>query len=123
MHVHSDGVTSNFGSAESTTNNIMEMTAIIEALEYVNGFEDKCASIYTDSAYCINGICTWMAKWKANGWKTSSNKPVKNEHLWRDIDVLLQSVNVQFHHVKGHSNDRFNDMADQLAREAATQRA
>lgn len=119
VHVHDDGVTGNFGSSDSTTNNIMEMTAIIEALEYASGFEDRGVTIFTDSTYCINGICTWMQQWKANGWKTSANKPVKNAQLWQDIDALLQGVSAQFSHVKGHSGDTYNGMADHLAREAA----
>lgn len=105
------------GGAPDTTNNRMEMTAVIEALRLL---KKKCSvTVYTDSKYVMNGATTWMANWKKNGWKTATkNKPVENEDLWRELDIQLNRHHVKFEWVKGHAGDPLNERVDKLAREA-----
>ncbi len=102
-----------FGGAANSTNNRMEMTAVIEALA---SLERRCSvALYTDSAYVRNGITNWVHGWKARGWTTADRKPVKNVDLWQRLDALRQQHDVQWHWVKGHSGDPGNERADQLA--------
>ena len=101
------------GGDEETTNNRMEMMAVIKALEALNRTSD--VHIYTDSKYVMQGITEWLEGWKAKGWKTASKKPVKNQDLWQEIDSLIQAHNVQFTWVKGHAGHPENERADQLA--------
>ena len=102
-----------FGGELHTTNNRMELTAVIEALA---SLKRRCAVIvYTDSAYVKNGITTWIHGWKARGWQTADKKPVKNIELWQRLDVLNAGHAVQWRWVKGHSGDPGNERADQLA--------
>jgi ribonuclease HI len=102
-----------FGGEAHTTNNRMELTAVIRALESLKrGCE---VVLYTDSQYVKNGIETWIHGWKRNGWKTSDKKPVKNADLWRALDALVAQHTVRWHWVKGHSNHRGNERADALA--------
>ncbi len=105
------------GAKALTTNNQMELTAAIKALEALN---DKTIGVdlYTDSKYVLNGINEWIISWRANNWRTSSKKPVKNKALWQSLDALNQYYDVNWHWVKGHSDDPGNDMADALANEA-----
>ena len=104
------------GGHPETTNNRMELTAAIQAL---NALKKPCrVDLYTDSEYLRKGIYEWMPKWKANGWRTSNKKDVKNKDLWERIDSLLEDHDVTFHWVKGHSGDKNNDRVDRLAVEA-----
>lgn len=101
------------GGEADTTNNRMEMMAVIKALE---SLKRPCKlTITTDSQYVKNGITQWMKGWKANGWKTSNRKPVKNQDLWQRMDALLQQHQVEWHWVKGHSGHDENERVDQLA--------
>jgi ribonuclease HI len=102
-----------FGGEPATTNNRMEMTAVIRALgSLTRGCE---VDLYTDSQYVKNGIQSWIHGWKKNGWKTSDRKPVKNADLWRELDVLVAQHKIRWHWVKGHADDPGNERADALA--------
>jgi ribonuclease HI len=107
------------GHEKLTTNNRMEMTAVIKALEYAVG---RDIYIYTDSKYVYDGINSWIKKWKKNNWKTSLGKDVLNEDLWKQMDALNDS-SVTWHWVKGHSGDKWNDVVDGLASKAASSSA
>lgn len=102
-----------FGGAASTTNNRMELTAVIEALASLK--RPVPVAIYTDSAYVRNGITDWIANWKRRGWRTADHKPVKNVDLWQRLDELASRHDVQWHWVRGHSGDPGNERADALA--------
>jgi len=105
------------GAEQNTTNNKMELTAAIRALESLKS-KDIAVDLYTDSTYVIQGINEWIEDWKLKGWKTANKKPVKNVELWRQLDELNQVFKVTWHWVKGHSDDPGNDLADLLANEA-----
>ncbi|MBA5248269.1 Ribonuclease HI [hydrothermal vent metagenome] len=105
------------GAEQDTTNNRMELTAAIKALEALKSDKIK-VDLYTDSKYVMNGINQWIVNWKKKNWKTSTKKPVKNVDLWQQLDKLNQKYPVCWHWVKGHSNDEGNDMADLLANQA-----
>jgi len=111
-----------FGGEKLTTNNRMELTAAIKALEYYNKEEKKISSmpikIYTDSVYLKEGITNWISNWEKNNWKTSDKKSVKNVDLWKKLKSLVNSKQIIWHWIKGHSNDPMNDLADKLAKEA-----
>jgi ribonuclease HI len=98
-----------------TTNNRMELTAAIEALQSLNRACE--VSLHTDSQYLRRGVTSWIDSWKANGWRTASRKPVKNEDLWRRLDALAQRHQVEWFWVKGHADDELNVRADNLARQ------
>ncbi|BBB23954.1 ribonuclease HI [Isorropodon fossajaponicum endosymbiont JTNG4] len=102
------------GAQQDTTNNRMELTAAIKALEAIKS-SDIAIDLFTDSKYVMTGISEWIKNWKAKGWKTANRKPVKNIDLWQRLDVLNNQHNVVWHWVKGHSGDKGNDMADALA--------
>ena len=102
------------GGDQLTTNNKMELTAAIKALEYFKIKKDLI--IYTDSKYVKDGIESWIINWKKNGWKTSTKKIVKNKELWMQLDNLLNKHNVTWKWVKGHAGLEFNEKADELAR-------
>lgn len=102
-----------WGGEAHTTNNRMELTAVIRALEALRRASD--VDLYTDSRYVKNGIETWIHDWKRRGWKTADRKPVKNEGLWRELDLLAARHAIRWHWVKGHSNHTGNDRADLLA--------
>ena len=103
------------GGAAETTNNRMELTAAIEALE---ALKRPCTvRIYTDSVYVKDGITKWIAGWKRNGWKTAAKKPVKNVDLWQRLDVALGAHDIAWNWVKGHAGHPENERADELARE------
>lgn len=105
------------GSNPSTTNNRMELTAVIEALKKTP--RDSKVDIYSDSAYIINAFQqNWIENWIKRGWKTSQGKSVENQDLWKKLIPLAQERNVQWIKVKGHSGNKWNDMADRLAVEA-----
>ncbi len=101
------------GGEAQTTNNRMEITAAIQALQ---ALKRPCrVELYTDSTYLRKGILEWMHNWKKNGWKTAAKKPVKNVDLWQSLDAAVQQHEVHWHWVKGHSGDPGNDKADALA--------
>lgn len=101
------------GAEKHTTNNRMELMAVIKALESVKN-SSKIA-ITTDSQYVKNGISLWIHGWKKNGWKTSDKKPVKNIDLWQELDTLVQSHDISWHWVRGHTGHPENELADELA--------
>ena len=104
------------GFNKNTTNNIMELTAVIKALECLNR---KCKiTITTDSNYVKNGITEWIKSWKINGWKTSKKSTVKNKELWVKLDNLVAKHEINWKWIKGHSGHPQNERADQLANEA-----
>jgi len=102
-----------YGGERQTTNNRMELMAAIEGLR---ALREPCAvTVTTDSVYVRNGITSWLASWKKNGWKTAGRKPVKNVDLWQALDEQNGRHRVRWHWVKGHSGHRENEIADQLA--------
>ena len=101
------------GYEEMSTNNRMELVAIIQALRYFTS-ESKI-SVYTDSVYVKNGITVWIKIWLKNGWLTASKKPVKNEDLWRELLCLSKQHHVQWYWVKGHADSQYNIRADNAA--------
>ena len=101
------------GGEIETTNNRMEMMAVIKALETLK--KTSCVKIYTDSKYVLQGATEWLEGWKARGWKTAGKKPVKNQDLWQRIDSLVQIHDVKFYWVKGHNGHPENERADALA--------
>jgi ribonuclease HI len=102
-----------FGGEALTTNNRMELTAVIEAL---GTLKRPCeVTIHTDSEYVRKGITEWIHGWKQRGWMTADRKPVKNAELWKRLDALAQAHRVQWRWVKGHSGDPGNERADALA--------
>jgi len=102
------------GGEAATTNNRMELMAVIRALEALK--KPSPVTIHTDSRYVMDGATKWLARWKANGWKTADKKPVKNEDLWRELEAAAQRHDVQWRWVKGHSDHVENARADALAR-------
>jgi ribonuclease HI len=103
------------GGEPHTTNNRMELTAAISALE---ALKLSCAvDLYTDSEYLRNGITKWINGWKRNGWRTADRKPVKNVDLWKRLDEVLKTHQVRWHWVRGHAGHAMNERADELARE------
>lgn len=105
-----------FGSDKNTTNNKMELKAVIEGLK---SLKKKCrVEIYSDSKYVLQGLESWMAGWKRNGWKKKSrsgSSEIKNLELWKELDRLVSQHTVSFHHVRGHSGHPENERCDQLA--------
>ena len=102
-----------FGGEADTTNNRMELTAVIEGL---NSLTRHCqVKITTDSTYVKDGITSWIVNWKKRNWKTAAKKPVKNQDLWQALDLAVQQHDVEWAWVKGHSGHRENELADQLA--------
>jgi ribonuclease HI len=102
-----------FGGEPLTTNNRMELTAVIEALSALK--RSTAVAVYTDSEYVKNGITTWIKGWKNRGWRTADNKPVKNMELWQRLDALVAQHQVSWHWVRGHTGDPGNERADELA--------
>ncbi len=111
-----------FGGEKLTTNNRMELTAAIKALEYCliskKYSSIKVLKIYTDSTYLKEGITIWINNWEKNNWKTSGKKNVKNIDLWKKLKMLTKLKQINWCWVKGHSNDPMNDLADELAKKA-----
>jgi len=102
------------GGEPDTTNNRMELTAALRALE---ALKRPCTvHLHTDSQYLRGGVTGWIENWKKNGWKTADRKPVKNEDLWRELDTARQRHTVRWHWVKGHAGHAENEKADELAR-------
>ena len=111
-----------FGGEKLTTNNRMELTAAIKALEYCNKQQKKSSSIsikiYTDSIYLKEGITSWISNWEKNNWKTSDKKNVKNIDLWKKLKELVKLNQIDWHWVKSHSENPMNELADNLAKKA-----
>lgn len=102
-----------FGGEAHTTNNRMELTAVIRALE---ALKRRCrVRLHTDSKYVQQGISEWIHAWKKRGWKTADKKPVKNEDLWRELDALAVQHDIEWLWVKGHAGHEGNERADELA--------
>jgi ribonuclease HI len=115
------GVLLRYGSVEKqlhggdpqTTNNRMELTAVIRGLEALK--KSSRVVVTTDSKYVLDGITEWLPNWKKRNWKTAGRKPVKNLELWQQLDALVTRHQVEWHWVKGHSGHPENELADQLA--------
>ena len=112
-----------FGGEKLTTNNRMELTAAIKALEYCAREEKKQLSlkdvkIFTDSVYVKEGITVWVNNWEKNNWKTADKKNVKNVDLWKKLKSLTKSNQVEWYWIKSHSENPMNDLADELAKKA-----
>ena len=107
------------GGAAETTNNRMELTAVIEALRALK--RSSRVQICTDSQYVKNGMESWIEGWKKNGWQTASKQPVKNADLWRELDALVQQHQVTWTWVKGHAGHPENERADALANQGVAQ--
>jgi ribonuclease HI len=102
-----------YGGERETTNNRMELTAVIEGL---TALKRPCeVKLTSDSTYVLKGIQEWLPNWKKRGWKTASKKPVKNADLWQKLDQLIQLHSIDWFWVKGHSGHRENEIADELA--------
>ncbi len=102
-----------FGGERLTTNNRMELLAVIRALEALTR---RCnVQLHTDSKYVQQGITEWIHGWKKNGWRTSARKPVKNDDLWKELDAVSQNHDIEWLWVKGHAGHNGNEKADQLA--------
>ena len=104
------------GYQADTTNNQMELKAVIEALKAVK--QKKPIKLYTDSKYVMQGITQWIHGWKKNGWRNAAKKPVKNVALWQELDALNAEHDVEYHWVKGHAGHPENERADALATQA-----
>ncbi|MCF8587343.1 ribonuclease HI [Gordonia sp. HY285] len=105
------------GAEPDTTNNRMELTAAIKALNALT--RPSTVILYTDSSYVRNGITKWVAGWVRNGWKSSSKQPVKNTDLWQELIEAEKGHTVEWRWVKGHAGDKYNEIADSLATSAA----
>ena len=109
------------GGERLTTNNRMELMAVIRALQTLKG--PSVAIVHTDSRYVMDGLTKWLPRWKANGWKTADKKPVKNEDLWRSLETEAERHDLVWKWVAGHSGHPENERADALARGAIPSRA
>lgn len=103
------------GGEANTTNNRMELTAAIKALEYVANNAKENVILYTDSQYVKNGISSWIQTWKKNGWKTTAKQPVKNQDLWQKLDTFNQILSINWQWVRGHDGNHYNEECDRLA--------
>lgn len=101
------------GAERDTTNNRMELTAVIEGLAALTS--PSRVELYSDSQYVLKGLKEWLASWKRRGWRTSAKKPVKNEDLWRRLDELSSTHDIQFHWIRGHQGHPENERCDELA--------
>jgi ribonuclease HI len=108
-----------WGGEPLTTNNRMELTAVIQALSALK--RASTVAVHTDSQYVRQGITAWIHNWKKRGWKTADNKPVKNIDLWQRLDALAEQHRIEWHWVKGHNGDLGNERADALANRGAAE--
>jgi ribonuclease HI len=104
------------GAEPHTTNNRMELTAVIRALQALKRPVE--ARVFTDSEYVRRGVSEWLSAWKARGWRTADRKPVKNQDLWQELDPLAAARRIEWHWVRGHSGVPGNERVDRLANEA-----
>jgi ribonuclease HI len=102
-----------YGGEDNTTNNRMELTAVIRALESLK--RKSKVKLYTDSSYVQKGMTEWIGGWKAKNWRTADKKPVKNDDLWKTLDVLAQAHQIEWIWVRGHNGNDGNERADALA--------
>jgi len=112
------------GAEKNTTNNRMELQAVIESLKYIALNKDMMkmgVTIYTDSNYVLSGITSWVYNWEKNGWRTANRKEVLNQDLWRELILLSRNINIKINwqKVKGHSGHIYNDRADDIATSSA----
>ena len=113
-----------WGAEKSTTNNRMELMAVISALEVLpllcpeHPDKNEKISIYTDSQYVQKGMTIWIKDWKGNGWKTSDKKPVKNQDLWQRLDIMAARFPLSWIWVKGHAGNEYNERCDKLTQKA-----
>ncbi|MBO7656419.1 MAG: ribonuclease HI [Alphaproteobacteria bacterium] len=105
------------GGEASTTNNRMELMAVIRAITAAHRHSE--VEIHTDSQYVKNGMQTWIKNWRKNNWRTADKKPVKNQDLWQKLDELANNTKIHWVWVRGHNGEEFNEMCDELARTAA----
>ncbi|MFP4329410.1 MAG: ribonuclease HI [Alkalispirochaetaceae bacterium] len=114
------GLAEGYGFDPETTNNRMELTAVIEALREIEKRfgPETSARVFTDSQYVRNGITSWIYNWKKNGWKTSTKKPVKNRELWIALDEKRDKLDVTWHWVEGHTGVELNERCDELVQQA-----
>ena len=112
-----DIISSRSGFVLNTTNNQMELTAAIKAIEFID--TNDVINLLTDSNYVKNGITSWIKNWKINNWKNSSKQPVKNKDLWGRLDELNSTKSVNWQWVKAHSTNNYNNQVDLLARQSA----
>lgn len=101
------------GGEKETTNNRMEMSAVIHAIEAIK--KPSRIELYSDSKYVLDGLTQWLPGWKARGWKTASKDPVKNQDLWERLDSLIQPHEINFHWIRGHDGHVENEIVDKLA--------
>ena len=109
-----------WGAAKNTTNNRMELSAAIAALEALSelNVNSRQITVYTDSQYVHHGISVWIHAWKKNGWRTSEKKPVKNKELWERLDKLTEDFSLTWQWVKGHAGNEFNERCDRMTQRA-----
>lgn len=105
------------GGERNTTNNRMELMAVIRALTAAHRHSE--IELHTDSQYVKNGMQSWLKNWKKNNWHTANKKPVKNQDLWMQLDALSVAIKIHWHWVRGHNGDEMNERCDELARTAA----
>jgi len=112
------------GSEKNTTNNRMELTAVIMALRALKTRTDvpRQTAVLTDSQYVQKGITEWIRNWKRNAWRTADKKPVKNQDLWMELDSLSSEFPLQWEWVKGHAGNEYNEMCDAMTQEAIAER-
>jgi len=113
-------IAQNKGAERETTNNRMELTAVISALRALKTMRDvpRQAAVYTDSQYVQKGITDWIRTWKRNSWRTSDKSPVKNKDLWIELDALAGEFPLKWEWVKGHAGNEYNEMCDSMTQEA-----
>ncbi|MCL2069486.1 MAG: ribonuclease HI [Treponema sp.] len=109
-----------WGAEPDTTNNRMELRAVIESLKALKNMENmpRKAALHTDSQYVQKGISEWIHNWKRNSWRTSDKKPVKNQDLWVCLDALAMEFSINWVWVKGHAGDKYNERCDELTQKA-----
>ena len=108
------------GGERETTNNRMELTAVIKALQALKTMNNapRQAAVYTDSQYVQRGITEWINTWKRNSWRTSNKKPVKNKDLWMELDAAASGMPLNWEWIKGHAGSEYNELCDAMTREA-----
>ena len=108
------------GTEKDTTNNRMELTAVIRALQTFKSMADipRQATVYTDSQYVQKGMTEWIKAWKYNNWKTSDKKPVKNKDLWLELDSFAKELSLGWEWIKGHAGNEYNELCDNMTQEA-----
>ena len=109
-----------WGAEKETTNNRMELTAVIEALKSLETMNEtpRQLAVYTDSQYVQKGMSEWIHQWKKNFWRTSDKKPVKNQDLWQRLDTLAAAFSISWNWVKGHAGNEYNERCDALTQRA-----